>query len=126
MFTDERSAAALDALPGLEIDGSRVEALDEALELAVDGVSGVNLSGMAAARGVETAAEIQATGSRRRTTIGVGERLTGMWKAKFALEDDTVLQAAADLRAASSHTGALPAVTSTRPAAEAALEGSYG
>ena len=27
---------------------------------------------------------------RRRTTIAVGERLTGMWKAQFALEDDTV------------------------------------
>jgi len=27
---------------------------------------------------------------RRRTTIAVGERLTGMWKAQFALEADTV------------------------------------
>jgi hypothetical protein len=27
---------------------------------------------------------------RRRTTIAVGERLTGMWKAQFALEGDTV------------------------------------
>ena len=27
---------------------------------------------------------------RRRTTIAVGERLTGMWKAQFALEDDSV------------------------------------
>lgn len=28
---------------------------------------------------------------RRRTTIAVGERLTGMWKAQFALEDDSVI-----------------------------------
>ena len=28
---------------------------------------------------------------RRRATIAVGERLTGMWKAQFALEDDLVI-----------------------------------
>jgi 5,10-methylenetetrahydrofolate reductase len=76
VFTDERSAAALAALPGLEIDPARVEAVitaddpvaagiasavEEATALlGVEGVAGVNLSGMASASGVLEAAEIQA------------------------------------------------------------------
>jgi hypothetical protein len=87
VFTDERSAAVLTALPGLEIAPSRVEAVltaddrveagiasavGEALELlAVDGIAGVNLSGLASARGVQVAAEIQAeTGRRIRVAVG--------------------------------------------------------
>jgi methylenetetrahydrofolate reductase (NADPH) len=87
VFTDERSAAVLSALPGLEIAPSRVEnvlsaddpveagiasAVDEAVELlAIHGVAGVNLSGLASARGVQPAAEIQAeTGRRVRTVLG--------------------------------------------------------
>lgn len=86
VFTDARSAAALAALPGLEIDPGRVEAVvtaddpvaagiasavDEAAQLlAIDGVVGVNLSGMASARGVLEAAEIQAeTGRTVRSRV---------------------------------------------------------
>jgi len=86
VFTDARSAAVLDALPGLEIDPVRVEevlgaddpveagvaaAVDAALALLeVEGVAGVNLSGMASARGVLPAAEIQAeTGRRVRARV---------------------------------------------------------
>jgi 5,10-methylenetetrahydrofolate reductase len=90
LFTDERSAAVLSALPGLEISPARVEAVlgsddpveagiasavEEAIDLlAVDGVAGVNLSGLASARGVQAAAEIQAeTGRRIRAALeGLG------------------------------------------------------
>jgi hypothetical protein len=81
VFTDERSAAVLNALPGLEIARSRVEtvlaaddpveagiasAVAEAVELlGIDGVAGVNLSGLASSRGVLYAAEIQAETGRR-------------------------------------------------------------
>lgn len=81
VFTDERSAAALDALPGLEIDPGVIRrvlaasdpvaagieaALDEARTLlGIDGIAGVNLSGMASARSVRYAAEIQADIGRR-------------------------------------------------------------
>jgi hypothetical protein len=81
VYTDTRSAAVLTALPGLELDLSTVEAVlaapdpvaagieaavDEALSLlAVDGVQGVNLSGMASARGTLFAAEVQAEIGRR-------------------------------------------------------------
>jgi methylenetetrahydrofolate reductase (NADPH) len=80
VFTDARSAAALAALPGLEIDAGRVEAVvtaadpvgagiasavDEAVALlSIEGVVGVNLSGMASARGVLEAAEVQAETGR--------------------------------------------------------------
>jgi 5,10-methylenetetrahydrofolate reductase len=80
VFTDARSAAALAALPGVALDPARVEAVvtaddpvaagiaaaaDEALRLlAIDGVVGVNLSGMASARGVLDAAEVQAETGR--------------------------------------------------------------
>lgn len=76
VVTDRRSAAALAALPGLEVDPGRMEAVvtaddpvaagieaavSEAVALlAVEGVAGVNLSGMASAGGVLEAAEIQA------------------------------------------------------------------
>ena len=81
VFTDERSAAVLNALPGLEISTSRVEtvlsaddpveagidsAVAEAVELLrIQGIAGVNLSGMASARGVTAAADIQAETGRR-------------------------------------------------------------
>ncbi|SER14834.1 methylenetetrahydrofolate reductase C-terminal domain-containing protein [Microlunatus flavus] len=80
VFTDARSAAVLRALPGLEIDPDQVEevlgaddpvaaGIDRAVReaealLAVPGVAGVNLSGMASARGVLEAAEIQAETGR--------------------------------------------------------------
>jgi 5,10-methylenetetrahydrofolate reductase len=86
VFTDARSAAVLDALPGLEIDPAAVAAvlaapdpvaagIDAALAearalLAIDGVDGVNLSGMASDRGVRFAAEVQAEiGRRIRTEV---------------------------------------------------------
>ncbi len=76
VYTDERSASALTALPGLEIDPATVQqvlmsddpvaagiaaAVTEARGLlAVDGVVGVNLSGMASSRGTAYAAQVQA------------------------------------------------------------------
>lgn len=88
VFTDARSAAVLSALPGLEIDPDHVEEVlgaddpvvtgiavavrEAAALLAIEGVAGVNLSGMASARGVHEAAEIQAETGR-----AVRERVTG-------------------------------------------------
>ena len=76
VYTDARSAAALTALPGLEVDPVRVQqvlaapdpvaagiatAVAEARALlAVEGVVGVNLSGMASARGTAYGAAVQA------------------------------------------------------------------
>jgi methylenetetrahydrofolate reductase (NADPH) len=91
VFTDARSAAVLTALPGLEIDPGRVEAVlgaddpvaagiaaavaEASALLDVEGVSGVNLSGMASARGVLEAAEIQAEiGRAVRAARGSTER----------------------------------------------------
>jgi methylenetetrahydrofolate reductase (NADPH) len=81
VYTDPRSAAVLTALPGLEIDPADVAAvlgshdpvaagIEQAVRearslLAVPGVVGVNLSGLASARGVMAAAEIQAEIGRR-------------------------------------------------------------
>ncbi|MBM9467780.1 methylenetetrahydrofolate reductase C-terminal domain-containing protein [Nakamurella leprariae] len=81
VFTDARSAAVLDALPGLEIDRDVVAAVLAAPDpvtagieaavaearslLAIDGVHGVNLSGLASDRGVRFAAEVQAEIGRR-------------------------------------------------------------
>lgn len=88
VFTDQRSAAVLAALPGLEIAPDRLEAVltaddpveagivaavDEAVQLlGLSGVARVNLSGLASARGVQAAAEIQAEiGHRIRASRGV-------------------------------------------------------
>jgi 5,10-methylenetetrahydrofolate reductase len=76
VYTDHRSAAVLTALPGLELDAAVVESVLTADDpvaagiaaavrqaralLAVDGVRGVNLSGMASERGIAFAAEVQA------------------------------------------------------------------
>lgn len=76
VFTDARSAAALDAFPGLELDQQAVRAVLSASDpvaagiayaieqaeamLAIDGVHGVNLSGSASAGPPEAAAEIMA------------------------------------------------------------------
>jgi methylenetetrahydrofolate reductase (NADPH) len=81
VYTDERSAAVLTALPGLEIDPTAVTEVLTAADpveagiatavaeaqalLAVPGVAGVNLSGMASARSVGFAAEVQAEIGRR-------------------------------------------------------------
>jgi methylenetetrahydrofolate reductase (NADPH) len=87
VFTDQRSAAVLTALPGLDIAPDRLEAVlvaddpveagiaaavDEAVDvLDLPGVAGVNLSGLASAGGVQAAAEIQAeVGRRIRTARG--------------------------------------------------------
>ena len=92
VFTDARSAAVLTALPGLEIDPGRVEAVLTADDpvaagiaaavgeatalLGIEGVVGVNLSGMASARGVREAAEIQAETGRavRAAQSGTGRQ----------------------------------------------------
>jgi methylenetetrahydrofolate reductase (NADPH) len=81
VYTDERSAGVLTALPGLEIDSRSVASVLGASDpvaagiemavaearslLAVEGVVGVNLSGMASARGVAYAAGVQAEIGRR-------------------------------------------------------------
>jgi 5,10-methylenetetrahydrofolate reductase len=87
VFTDARSAAVLTGLPGLEIDPAAVEAVTTAPDpvatgiemalaearalLAIDGVAGVNLSGMASARGTAYAAQVQAEiGHRIRGDVG--------------------------------------------------------
>lgn len=87
VFTDARSAAVLTALPGLEIDPAAVDAVVTATDpvatgielavaearslLAIEGVVGVNLSGMASARGTAYAAEVQAEiGHRIRQEAG--------------------------------------------------------
>jgi methylenetetrahydrofolate reductase (NADPH) len=86
VYTDERSAAALSALPGLEIEPTTVTAVlgapdpveagiaaavAEAISLlAVPGVNGVNLSGLASARGTAFAAGVQAEiGIRIRESV---------------------------------------------------------
>ena len=87
VFTDVVSAAVLQGLPGLELDQRLVEtvvnasdpveagieaAVDEARELlAIDGVEGVNLSGLATASGTRLGAEIKAeVGARIRAELG--------------------------------------------------------
>ncbi|MCW2539370.1 MAG: methylenetetrahydrofolate reductase [Frankiales bacterium] len=81
VYTDARSAAALGALPGLDLSPSLVAdvlnaadpvtaGIDAAVAharelLAIDGIAGVNLSGLASGRGVEFAAEVQAEVGRR-------------------------------------------------------------
>ena len=88
VFTDARSAAVLTALPGLDIDPERVEAVlgaDDPVAagiaaavgeanglLGIEGVAGVNLSGMASARGVREAAEIQAETGRAVRAVWEG------------------------------------------------------
>jgi 5,10-methylenetetrahydrofolate reductase len=81
VYTDERSARVLQAFPGLHLDGTVVEAVlaaadpmaagiaaavDEARALlAIPGVVGVNLSGLASARGEVAGAEVKATIAER-------------------------------------------------------------
>jgi 5,10-methylenetetrahydrofolate reductase len=76
VYTDERSARVLQGFPGLHLDDAVVErvlgaadtltaGIDAAVAearalLAVPGVVGVNLSGLASAHGVETAAAVKA------------------------------------------------------------------
>jgi methylenetetrahydrofolate reductase (NADPH) len=81
VYTDDRTAQVLTALPGLSLDEDRVErvlrspdperagvesAVEEALQmLSLEHVAGVNLSGLASTRGVEHAAEVKAEVGRR-------------------------------------------------------------
>jgi len=81
VFTDEPSAAVLSGLPGLELDPAAVQAVlgaadpieagiaaavqEAAVLLAVPGVAGVNLSGLASARGYQYAATVKAELARR-------------------------------------------------------------
>jgi 5,10-methylenetetrahydrofolate reductase len=85
VYTDERSARVLQNFPGLELDAEAVErvlssadplaagidaAVAEARELlGIDGAAGVNLSGLASARGETAAAEIKAEVGRRIRSI---------------------------------------------------------
>jgi 5,10-methylenetetrahydrofolate reductase len=81
VFTDARSADVLSALPGLELDPAAVRrvlddpdpvaagllaaAAEARALLAIPGVLGVNLSGLASARGYEYAAQVKAELARR-------------------------------------------------------------
>jgi methylenetetrahydrofolate reductase (NADPH) len=81
VYTDARSAAVLGALPGLELDAATVAAVlgdrdpvgagieaavaEASAMLAIDGVDGVNISGLASDRGFEPAAEIKAEVAER-------------------------------------------------------------
>jgi methylenetetrahydrofolate reductase (NADPH) len=76
VYTDELSAAALSALPGLELDPAAVRAVlshrdpvaagiaaaarEARALLAIPGVAGVNISGLASARGYEYGAQVKA------------------------------------------------------------------
>ena len=89
VFTDERSAAAISVLPGLELDQAAVRrvlaspdpvaagiafAAGEARTLlSIPGVAGVNISGLASARGYEYAARVKADLAQRvRDEFGEG------------------------------------------------------
>lgn len=90
VFTDDRSASVLTALPGVSIAPGRLETVlsaDDPVEagiaaavheavalLAVPGVAGVNLSGMASGRGVTHGAEVQAEVGRRIRQAREGAR----------------------------------------------------
>jgi methylenetetrahydrofolate reductase (NADPH) len=81
VFTDEPSAALLDALPGLELDSAAIQVVlaspdpveagiaaacrEAAALLAIPGIAGVNLSGLGSARGYEYAATVKAELARR-------------------------------------------------------------
>ncbi len=88
VYTDERSARVLERFPGLAMDPAAIAAvlgspdpytagIDAAVAearalLAVPGVAGVNLSGIASGRGEDAAAEVKATiAARIRETAGV-------------------------------------------------------
>jgi methylenetetrahydrofolate reductase (NADPH) len=85
IYTDARSAAVLRAFPGLRLDDHVVDAVlnsgdpvhagidaavAEARELlAIEGVGGVNISGLASNAGLEAAAEIKAEVGRQLRAI---------------------------------------------------------
>jgi methylenetetrahydrofolate reductase (NADPH) len=89
VYTDERSARVFD-LPGLELDGTQVERVLAAADpvaagiaaavaearalLAVPGVAGVNLSGLASGRDLVFAAEVKAEVGRQVRELGAGNR----------------------------------------------------
>jgi 5,10-methylenetetrahydrofolate reductase len=86
VFTDEPSAAVLRGLPGLELDpavvrrvlddpdpvaaGIAAAAREARALLAVPGVAGVNISGLASARGYEFAARVKAELAARIRAVG--------------------------------------------------------
>lgn len=92
VFTDEHSARVLQRFPGLHLDPRRVEAVLEATDpraagietavteaqtlLSIEGVAGVNLSGLASASGPRAGAEVKAEIGRR-----IRESMWNGWKA---------------------------------------------
>ncbi len=111
VYTDERSAAVLLRFPGLGLDPERVahvlaaadpvaagcaEAVREARAvLAVDGVVGVNLSGLASGRGERVGAEIKAAIGAEIT--GGGGAMTDAMEAEFDLVAEWTRQAVRQL-----------------------------
>jgi 5,10-methylenetetrahydrofolate reductase len=93
VYTDERSARVLQAFPGLHLDGATVDgvlrdpdpvaagiavAVAEARALlAIPGVVGVNLSGLASGRGEEAGAEVKAAVAAQVRAAGVPGAGTG-------------------------------------------------
>jgi hypothetical protein len=81
VFTDAVSAAVLQGLPGLELDADVTETVLSAADpvdagiaaavaearalLQIDGIAGVNISGLASAAGTRAGAEIKAEVGRR-------------------------------------------------------------
>lgn len=88
VFTDDMSAAVLQGLPGLELDPAVTEQVLRAADpvaagieaavaqaralLSIDGVEGVNVSGLASASSARLGAEIKAEVGRRIRSDGVG------------------------------------------------------
>jgi methylenetetrahydrofolate reductase (NADPH) len=88
VYTDERSASALGALPGLDLATDQVRRVLGAPDpveagiaaavvqaralLAIEGIAGVNLSGLASARGAAFAAGVQAEIGRRIKALDDG------------------------------------------------------
>jgi methylenetetrahydrofolate reductase (NADPH) len=89
VYTDARSALVLSALPGLELDPAAVRRVLDAADpvaagltaaaeearalLRIPGVAGVNISGLASARGYSYAAQIKAELGRRIRAEGAHE-----------------------------------------------------
>lgn len=87
VYTDERSARVLQAFPGLNLDDTAVDAVLRAPDpvaagiaaavaearalLAIPGVVGVNLSGLASGRGEEAGAEVKAAVAEEIRRLGV-------------------------------------------------------
>jgi SAM-dependent methyltransferase len=114
VFTDEPSAAVLRGLPGLELDpdvvrrvlddpdpvaaGVATAAREARALLAIPGVAGVNISGLASARGYEFAAQVKAElAARIRKNAIMTRDADDPMEAEFDTVAEWTAQVAADL-----------------------------